>query len=135
MSGQPRTPEAREWVLMKVCAHCKNRRPWAMFPRRTLWPDGSVRTPESYCYTCLRGQSGQGQLGLRLNAAPLVKWLRDVAAEEGGVTQLALDAGLNEDTLVKVVRRNRFVSQSTAEAALEARGRMLVEFYPLEATA
>ncbi len=36
----------------KVCADCKERKPFGEFYPRTYWPDGSVRNVTAYCKPC-----------------------------------------------------------------------------------
>jgi hypothetical protein len=64
-----------------------------------------------------------------LDAGPLKVFLGEAQKGEGGLAQLGEDAGLDRDTLAHVLTRNRVVRLSTAEAALNARGRRMDEFY------
>ena len=38
----------------KVCARCKERKPWSEYHAKTKWPDGTMRTPQGYCKACRR---------------------------------------------------------------------------------
>lgn len=51
-SGVARIPEPREWLLTKTCTRCEVTKPWAKFPPRRYWPDGSVRVIASHCHDC-----------------------------------------------------------------------------------
>lgn len=66
----------------------------------------------------------------RLPAAPFQAWLRRVWLLEESLEPLARDAGLHPDTLAKVLSRNKFVAETTADAALCARGQNLHDLYP-----
>lgn len=50
--GVRRVPEPREWMLKKLCVECDETKPWAEFAPTRYWPDGSVRTVDSYCRVC-----------------------------------------------------------------------------------
>lgn len=73
-----------------------------------------------------RDRTARGRL---LPALPLKLWLLGVQREEGGLTNLAHDAGVHEDSLAKVLKRNQRVAEATAEAALCARGLRLDDVY------
>lgn len=65
--GVPRIPEPWEWVKTKDCrGPCRQEKPWALFAVRTLWPDGTVRTVDSYCKDCKYELSKDAQVAWRL---------------------------------------------------------------------
>src|SRR6185312_3004617 len=51
-SGVPRIPSPAEWVVKKQCTRCGETKPWAKFPPRKYWPDGTVRRVASHCSKC-----------------------------------------------------------------------------------
>lgn len=50
----------------KVCARCKERKPWSQFNAKAKWPDGTMRQPHSQCRACRREHSQQWHRRKRL---------------------------------------------------------------------
>lgn len=51
-TGVPRLPEPHEWMVMKVCTICWERKPCAKFGAAVYAEDGSIRYYSSYCNDC-----------------------------------------------------------------------------------
>lgn len=79
--GVARIPGPEEWILHKKCTRCGKTKPWAKFPPRAYWPDGSVRRIAAHCSACDAEMTRVRQL----------KW-----REEGSEQWKRLEAGRRE---------------------------------------
>lgn len=48
------TEQDRLTLLTKRCAQCRHMKPWTEFTPRRRWPDGTIRTVDSWCRPCNR---------------------------------------------------------------------------------
>lgn len=57
----------------KVCADCKQRKPWSSFYAKKKWPDGTMRQPAAYCKPCHQARTNEWE---RQRAASDPDWRR-----------------------------------------------------------
>lgn len=60
VTNEPTNPDAaRLAMLSAICSCCREKKTWESFWAKAKWPDGTMRTPQSWCKNCVKTRRKQ----------------------------------------------------------------------------